>query len=167
MSKKLTQSDSVNDDKVLPQSKAAETHYVTEKTQNDNSKNISVIIGANIRRERISRGFSIDLLAELLSLSAPFVGLIERGERGTTVKNLMKICEVFDTSLNDLVSEYEPEHAFLVSEKKSAPKTKKEEKLEQLRSLLANMDENELDFLVSIAKEYHMLRYKMKNSESL
>ncbi|MCL2235771.1 MAG: helix-turn-helix transcriptional regulator [Defluviitaleaceae bacterium] len=60
-------------------------------------KELCTLIGMNIRAERHSRGLTIDEFAELLDLSPGFVGLIERGERGVTAYNLLKISRVLGT----------------------------------------------------------------------
>ena len=67
------------------------------------------IIGANIRRERLLRRMSMEELSEILQLSTAFIGLIERGQRGAKLANLMKISEVFGITVNDLIYNREPE----------------------------------------------------------
>lgn len=61
------------------------------------------LIGANIRRERILRSMSMEELADILQLSVAFLGLIERGQRGSNLANLMKIADVFEITVNDLI----------------------------------------------------------------
>ena len=61
------------------------------------------LIGANIRHERNLRNMTMDELAEILQLSVAFLGLIERGQRGAKLANLIKIAEVFELTVNDLI----------------------------------------------------------------
>ena len=60
------------------------------------------IIGSNIRYERKRRGLTIDDFAKVIGMAPGFLGLIERGQRGTSVKNMVAIAEFFDISLDDL-----------------------------------------------------------------
>ncbi len=51
------------------------------------------LIGSNIRFERQKRDLTIEELSEILNIAPGFLGLIERGQRGTSIKNLCKIAE--------------------------------------------------------------------------
>ncbi|MCD7905271.1 MAG: helix-turn-helix transcriptional regulator [Clostridiales bacterium] len=62
------------------------------------------IIGSNIRYERQLRNMTIEELAEIIGIAPGFLGLIERGQRGTTVKNLCKIAEFFSITVDELLS---------------------------------------------------------------
>lgn len=52
------------------------------------NKEIWQYIGAKIREEREKRQLTIEELAEILNIAPGFLGLIERGQRGTRLKNL-------------------------------------------------------------------------------
>ena len=47
--------------------------------------------GANLKQKRLNKGLTQLELAELLDMSPNFIGMIERGERNTTVENVYKI----------------------------------------------------------------------------
>ena len=49
------------------------------------------IIGSNIRYERKRRGLTIDDFAKVIGMAPGFLGLIERGQRGTSVTNMVAI----------------------------------------------------------------------------
>lgn len=66
--------------------------------------NFNKIIGANIRYERQLRSLTIEELAEILGLAPGFLGLIERGQRGTTIKNLVKMADFFSITLDTLIT---------------------------------------------------------------
>ena len=62
------------------------------------------IIGSNVRFERQKRDLTIEELSEILNIAPGFLGLIERGQRGTSIKNLCKIAEFFSISLDQLIT---------------------------------------------------------------
>lgn len=111
-------------------------------------------IGKNIRKERISRNISIDELAEMLCLSPAFVGLIERGQRGAKIDNLIKISEIFNTDINNII--YGSNNfSHIVSEDKEKPR---EVKVKTLITLMYDLDEKEIDFIISIVRNLKKLR---------
>ena len=58
------------------------------------------IIGQNIRDFRCASGINILELADTLNLSSGFLGLMERGERGTTALILYKLSELFSEPID-------------------------------------------------------------------
>ncbi|MDR2939929.1 MAG: helix-turn-helix domain-containing protein [Clostridiales bacterium] len=118
--------------------------------------NLKKQIGANIRYERISRNISIEELAEMLELSSAFVGLIERGQRGASVKNLIKISEIFSVSIDSLINTNRSNYSNL-SENKENQNYKA--RLETINSLLYNLDGSELDFIISIIRSLKQLKH--------
>ena len=105
-------------------------------------------IGENIRNERISRNISIDELAEMLGLTSGFVGLIERGQRGTTPTTLYKLSEIFDKSIDAFFHE-DVSKALFLSE---APEEQKKIKRSKVSSFVADLSERELDFVIAMIK---------------
>lgn len=106
------------------------------------------IIGSNIRFERQKRDLTIDELSEVLEIAPGFLGLIERGQRGTSIKNLCKIANFFSISLDNLITcPLNGESVF-----------KEESNIEKKRSVIAtylsSMDENELDFFIAAMKGF-------------
>jgi len=61
-------------------------------------------IGQRIRKLRISHGISMDELSSKLGITQGFLGLVERGERGASVRRLVAFSEIFNVSLDYLVS---------------------------------------------------------------
>jgi len=116
-------------------------------------------IGANIRYERTVRNMSIDELAEMLQLSTAFIGLIERGQRGAKLSNLIKTAEIFGITVNDLIYG-DHGNALEVNEENDADLilTKKA----TISSLLYDLDCDELDFIISSIRSLRVL----KNSRS-
>lgn len=58
---------------------------------NKNQKRILMIIGDNIRKYRLKKGWSQEELAFECDLHRTYIGAVERGERNITVLNLIKI----------------------------------------------------------------------------
>ena len=63
-------------------------------------KELRIVVGKNIRNQRLSRKMSINELADLMDQTSGFVGLIERGHRGATAHNLHKLASIFDLSID-------------------------------------------------------------------
>jgi len=57
------------------------------------------IMGGNVRGMRIAHHLIKDELSELLGISAKFLDLIERGDRGVTSANLLKLTDVFNVPM--------------------------------------------------------------------
>jgi len=66
------------------------------------------IIGERIKRERLDKGLTQEVLAENANISASFLGQIERGERKLSLVTLIQIAEVLGASLDHLVKDYTP-----------------------------------------------------------
>jgi len=117
-------------------------------------------IGGNIRSARLSRGMSIDELAELLQLTSGFVGLIERGSRGATVYTLYKLADIMETSIDSFFysgagSASESKFA----EEKVGKKNKGNAKKEKISSLMVDFSDSELDFIISVVKNLRNLNH--------
>ena len=114
------------------------------------------IIGANIRYERKLRDMTIEELAEVIGMAPGFLGLIERGQRGTTIKNLCKLADFFSLTLDDMIKRS-------LGFAEGNRKTPKELKLMTAMSLIENMDEKELDFVVEMMKR--LMRFRETDPE--
>lgn len=106
------------------------------------------IIGSNIRFERQKRDLTIDELSEILDIAPGFLGLIERGQRGTSVKNLCRIANFFSITLDNLITCTLSESSVV----------KEESPIDQKRATaltyLNSMSENEIDFFISNMKGF-------------
>ncbi len=61
-------------------------------------KNINLEIGERVRQSRTETGLSRDKLAELLGISALFLGYIECGQRGMSINTLHNLCDILNVS---------------------------------------------------------------------
>lgn len=57
----------------------------------------------NLRQMRINKGLTMKQLGEMTDVSESQIGMIETGKRKPSFELLLKLCEVFDCSIDDLV----------------------------------------------------------------
>ena len=77
----------------------------------DGKKDLNVLVGANIKREREKAGFTQDRFSELLGIGSKSLSSIERGVVGVSLTTLLKICEILHISANVLLYEKTRENA--------------------------------------------------------
>jgi len=109
---------------------------------NSNRSTLIKNIGKNIRDNRTLRNMSIEELAAMVNLSPAFMGLVERGRRGTKLDILIHLCEIFSISLEELVFSNNSKYKDELNESEVLKMT--------LSALTHEMTEKELKFLVSI-----------------
>ena len=68
------------------------------------SQSLNAIVGMNLRKIRIERGFSQEEFAEVCGLHRNYLGGIERGERNITLDTLSQIADAIDVSPIQLLS---------------------------------------------------------------
>ena len=61
--------------------------------------------GKKLKFLRLEKGLTQLELAEILDMSPNFVGMIERGERNTTVENIFKIARALEIKPSNLFEE--------------------------------------------------------------
>ncbi|MBW8036007.1 MAG: helix-turn-helix transcriptional regulator [Planctomycetes bacterium] len=64
------------------------------------------IIGSNVRRYRLARGLSQELLAAHSGLHRTYVGAVERGERNISSKNIERIAKELGVEPHVLLRPY-------------------------------------------------------------
>lgn len=112
------------------------------------------IIGSNIRYERKRRGLTIDDFAKVIGMAPGFLGLIERGQRGTSVKNMVAIAEFFDISLDDLITKDLSNGG---ADMKDMESTRSAKARRALRSLVSSLTEDEIVFITSVIKSMNKM----------
>ena len=60
-------------------------------------------IGKNIKEGRAKKGYTQEVLAEKLELSDRYVSMIEQGMTGIRLQLLLKICNVLEVSIEDII----------------------------------------------------------------
>lgn len=71
----------------------------------DVRKDLNILVGANIKRERENAGFTQDRFSELLGIGSKSLSSIERGVVGISLTTLLKICDILHISANVLLYE--------------------------------------------------------------
>ena len=61
-------------------------------------------IASRLKKKRKGSKLTIERLSELIEVSPSFISLIERGETGISVENLYKLSQVFNCSIDYLVT---------------------------------------------------------------
>lgn len=69
----------------------------------NDKKEINLIIGANIKRERENAGFTQEKFSEMVGLGAKSLSAIERGTVGISLSSLKRICTVLSISSDALI----------------------------------------------------------------
>jgi len=113
---------------------------------NLNKLNLDIIIGRNIRLLREAHHFTREELSETLGISPSHLGLIERGERGTTSVNMLKVSKLFNKPAN---------YFFVPRDKEGEPVDDKGNayaatKRRKIKSLLTLVEDSSLNFVISM-----------------
>ena len=101
------------------------------------------IIGANIRKERKELNISRAELASKLKLTPAYVGLIERGQRGTSSAILFNLADIFGIPVDSLLLPDNSKEKLDLTDKRAA-----------LSNLISDCSDSELDFVISIIKHF-------------
>lgn len=114
---------------------------------------LTATFGQNMRSERKARGFSSDVLADYLGISAAYVGLIERGERCPSLDTFLRICEFFGETAEHMVN-IQPS-PFVLNEVDATTGQGKtgplhEKKVKTIASMVAAFTDDQLDHVVDI-----------------
>lgn len=64
---------------------------------------ILVQFGRKVRQRRKSLGLSQEELAEFADVHRTYVGMIERGEKNITLRNIAKFAKALDMPINNLL----------------------------------------------------------------
>ena len=115
---------------------------------------LRIIIGENIKRERISRNMTIYELAELLGQTSGFVGLIERGQRGTTISNLLKLSDIFGVPIDCLIHCAQKEPISVTQQLRS-----------KILGLISDFTESELSCTFYTVKSLRMMKHRFATEE--
>ena len=68
-----------------------------------NKSEILIKFGDRVREIRTHKGLSQEQLAHLADVHRTYIGMIERGERNLSLKNIEKLAEVFKMTVSKLL----------------------------------------------------------------
>jgi len=63
------------------------------------------IVGRNLRRYRLERGYSQEAFADFMGVHRTYMGGVERGERNLTLRTLEKIADFLEIDPRELLDE--------------------------------------------------------------
>ena len=106
-------------------------------------KELNVLIGANIKREREKAGYTQDRFSELLGIGSKSLSSIERGVVGVSLHTLLRICDLLHISANVLLYQQAQENDV-------------ESIVLQLKSLNAEQFKIASDVLTNLLKAYSL-----------
>ena len=73
-------------------------------------KEIDLLVGNNIKRERIKAGYTQEKFSELIGIGTKSLSAVERGTVGVSLTTLLRICKVLSVSSNSLLFEESPKN---------------------------------------------------------
>ena len=73
-------------------------------------KEINVLVGANIKREREKAGYTQEKFSEIIGIGTKSLSAIERGTVGVSLTTLLKICKALSVSSGTLLLEDTPKN---------------------------------------------------------
>ena len=73
-------------------------------------KEINILVGANIKREREKAGYTQERFSEMVGIGTKSLSAIERGTVGVSLALLVRICNVLSISSNTLLFEDTPKN---------------------------------------------------------
>lgn len=104
-----------------------------------------VDLGSKIRAERHKLGLTLGKLSEIIGISEPYLGHIERGERKLSVETLIKLASALGVSVDSLVQdslnfEQDVEENQLIHLTKRLTPKQKRMVVDLVRALLPHLD---------------------------
>jgi len=109
-------------------------------------------IGWSIRSVRESRGYSQDYMAEMLQICQSAYANIELGKTTLSVDRLIRICEILDLDIHELITSNVKAHTQTHIDQKQKNQPIISETKELYVQLISEL-KNEIDFLRSLVKE--------------
>lgn len=73
-------------------------------------KEINILVGANIKREREKAGYTQERFSEMVGIGTKSLSAIERGTVGASLSLLVRICNALCISSNSLLFESTPKN---------------------------------------------------------
>ena len=97
-------------------------------------------ISIRLKSLRNQNGLTIERLAELVGVSTSFIGMIEKGNSGISIENLYKLSQIFNCSLDYLVTGNENGNVLDMNAR-----------LAKLNASLFDYSDSEIDFIIELS----------------
>ena len=66
-------------------------------------QSVLIRFGKKVRDKRIEKGYSQEKLAHRAGLHRTYIGMIERGERNPSLRNIERFAKAFDLNISELL----------------------------------------------------------------
>ena len=133
--------------------------------KNELKAKLDILIGSNIREARERIGLSRGELARSVGITSVYVGLIERGQRGTELLNLLKIAESLGVKFSDLfkdeqgniveTSEFNVNIIDILTAEEASERKESDQNVGKAMFYASNMSEKQLDLALAIMSEIY------------
>ena len=97
-----------------------------------------VALGIRVKNKRLENNMTQEQLAEAVDISAVYVGQIERGDRHMTIDTLVKIANVLQVSIEELLKDSTRENI--------------NARIGEIINLTRNLSDTEIDKIVNVIK---------------
>lgn len=97
-----------------------------------------VALGIRVKNKRLENNMTQEQLAEAVDISAVYVGQIERGDRHMTIDTLVKIANVLQVSIEELLKDSTRENI--------------NARIGEIINLTKNLSDTEIDKIVNVIK---------------
>lgn len=118
------------------------SYNVSALVKSDDVKKIRKQVGRNVKQLRIEHGITANELAKALNITVPFLGLVERGSRGASNYNVIRLAEIFGISTDEIY----------FGAKNISTTTHNELLYKKLSVLLRQLPDERLEDLIKIVK---------------
>lgn len=98
-------------------------------------------ISERLKVLRKQNKLTIERLAELVGVSTSFIGLIEKGDSGVSLENLYKLSQIFNCSID-----------YLVTGKEIGSPADTHAGFKELNAALYDYQDKEIDFIIDLSK---------------
>ena len=99
-----------------------------------------IALGSRVKNKRLSLAMTQEQLAELVDISAVYVGQIERGDRHMTIDILVKMAKVLDVSVEELLKD---------------TVTNTNSRITELNNIIKDLKTSEIDKIIKVVKAMH------------
>ncbi len=103
---------------------------------------LHLVFGDSLKFWRQQKGLSQEELAQESDASTSFIGMLERGERGTTLEQIAKIADALSIEVRDLFASEEVPHTYREAEL-------------LVRKILSTADETQVKFFVAFCEIFN------------
>lgn len=97
-----------------------------------------ISLGIRIKRKRLEMNLTQENLAELSKISTPYMGQIERGEKGISLENFVNIANALECSTDELLRDNMEENV--------------NARISEIQQIIKDISPNELEKLMEIMK---------------